>query len=139
MAYVKKGKNMQMTVCDICQKAVRVVGLALHKRNKHGDLLKYSSNNLKAQLADVTAKLAAAEAKIKEFEVQKNPPTAESAALSDIDRRAYLSDWINSLTREAWEAIGQANSWEPLQPIGRGTESRLKADSGLKLVITRGK
>lgn len=128
-----KKETKPLVKCDICGEEVKL--LHGHKMMKH---TKEEIAGLRAQVADLTAKLAVSETRSKELPVPVNtvepvsippvesisvpatstdsPPPASVPAsatiLSDVDKKAMFEDWVNnSLTQEAWQTIGEFKGW----------------------------
>lgn len=104
-------KAVKLVKCETCGKEVK--SLKTHIRAAHGDLKQHSILGLRTQLADLTAKLADSETKIKELLASPAPTEAPAAAiLSDVDKKAMFEDWVNnSLTYEAWQTVGEFKGW----------------------------
>jgi hypothetical protein len=103
-----KIRKYQMVKCDVCSEEIKKTGLKMHKIMKHGE----PAFGLNAVLADYKAKLEAAEAEIKTLKSQSQQ--VEKPAVDDApDKLAALADWIDSLNREAWEAIGKQKGYLP--------------------------
>ena len=90
--------------CDICGDLLYPSRMMIHKALKHP-----ASFVPSAELSDVKAKLTESEVKIISLEKSLSEKIVSTpvAELSDVDRNAILSDWIEGLTSEAWELIGK--------------------------------
>ncbi len=84
--------------CETCGTELNKYRMKMHRALKHPELFIPI-----AELSDMKTNLARAEARIEELQSATLEAQAE---LSDTERVAVLSDWIERLTPEAWQLIG---------------------------------
>lgn len=88
--------------CEICGVEKKAKAMKAHIRMVHGEGHK---NLIQVQLAD-------AKARIKELESHASSVIPAAAP----DTKAVLSDWLDNLTFEAWQMIGQEKGFPPDPP-----------------------